>query len=94
VRWHGHQTDPYRRSAGVIASIVRLEAGVLGLYAMSEKDNPAHITILEVYADEEAYNAHLQSAQFKKYKATAQDMVTSLKLVDTVPIIFGANTKR
>jgi quinol monooxygenase YgiN len=77
-----------------IETSVRLEPGVLGLYAMSEKDNPAHITILEVYADEEAYNAHLQSAQFKKYKATAQDMVTSLKLVDTVPIIFGANTKR
>lgn len=45
---------------------VRLEPGVLGLYTMSEKDNPAHITVLEVYADEEAYNAHLQSAQFKE----------------------------
>lgn len=64
------------------------------MYAMSDKENPAHITILEVYADEDAYNAHLQSPHFKRYKDAVQGIVTALKLVDTVPIIFGANVKR
>lgn len=45
-----------------IETSVRLEPGVLGLYAMSEKDNPAHITILEVYADEEGGGIQCASA--------------------------------
>src|SRR5438046_79217 len=43
-----------------IETSVRLEPGVLTLYAVSEKDNPTHITILEIYADTVAYKAHLQ----------------------------------
>ena len=34
-----------------IETAVRLEPGVMTLYAVSEKDNPTHITILEIYAD-------------------------------------------
>jgi 4-carboxymuconolactone decarboxylase len=34
-----------------IETSVRLEPGVLTLYALSEKNNPTHITILEIYAD-------------------------------------------
>jgi 4-carboxymuconolactone decarboxylase len=32
-----------------IEASVRLEPGVLTLYAVAEKDNPTHITILEIY---------------------------------------------
>ncbi len=51
-----------------IESSVRLEPGVLTLYAVSEKNNPSHITILEIYADSAAYQAHLQTPHFIKYK--------------------------
>ena len=51
-----------------IEAAIRLEPGVLVLYAISEKDNPAHIKVFEIYRDVEAYQAHLQSAHFKKYK--------------------------
>ena len=34
---------------------VRVEPGVLTLYAVAEKDNPNHITILEIYASTDAY---------------------------------------
>ncbi len=37
-----------------IETSVRLEPGVMTLYAVSEKDKPTHITILEIYANEEA----------------------------------------
>lgn len=70
-----------------IEASLRLEPGVLTLYAVAEKNNPAHITILEIYADTEAYKAHLQTPHFIKYKTGTKDMVKSLELVETDPII-------
>ena len=37
-----------------IETSVRLEPGVLTLYAVSEKENPTYITILEIYANKDA----------------------------------------
>ena len=54
---------------------------------MMEKENPAHITLLEVYADEDAYKAHLQSPHFLKYKTGTKEMVKSLELVRMVPLL-------
>ncbi len=51
-----------------IEASVRLEPGVLTLYAVAEKNNPTHITILEIYADTVAYQSHLQTPHFIKYK--------------------------
>jgi quinol monooxygenase YgiN len=56
------------------------------LYAVAEKNDPTQITVFEIYADEKAYASHLETAHFKKYKSTTKDMVTSLTLIDTVPI--------
>ena len=72
-----------------IETSVRLEPGVLTLYAVSEKDNPTHITILEIYADTVAYKAHLQTPHFIKYKTGTKDMVKSLELVGAVPLVPG-----
>ncbi|WOH47259.1 putative quinol monooxygenase [Bradyrhizobium sp. sBnM-33] len=76
-----------------IDAAIRLEPGVLVLYAVSEKDNPANIRVFEIYRDADAYKAHLESAHFKKYKTTTEKMVKSLKLVRTVPIMLGAKAK-
>src|SRR5574341_1029050 len=76
-----------------IDTSIRVEPGVLTLYAVSEKDNPAHIRIFEIYADADAYKAQLESPHFKKYKATTQEMVKSLKLVETTPVMLGAKAK-
>ena len=76
-----------------IETSVRLEPGVLTLYAVSEKDNSTHITILEIYADADAYKAHLQTPHFIKYKTGTKDMVKSLELVETVPIVHGMKIK-
>lgn len=35
-----------------IEASVRVEPGVLALYAVSTKENPTHVRILEIYADE------------------------------------------
>jgi quinol monooxygenase YgiN len=76
-----------------IETAIRVEPRVLVLYAVSEKDNPAHIRVFEVYRDADAYKAHLETAHFKKYKATTEKMVKSLKLVRTIPILLGANAR-
>jgi quinol monooxygenase YgiN len=65
-----------------MATAVRLEPGVITYYAVAEKSNPSHITILEIYADTAAYKAHIETAHFKKYKETVQHMVKSLELID------------
>nr|WP_245285227.1 putative quinol monooxygenase [Bradyrhizobium sp. WSM3983] len=76
-----------------IEAAVRLEPGVLALYSVADKENPAHVFVFEIYADAEAYKAHLETAHFKKYKSATNDMVKSLKLRDTVPIRLGAKPK-
>ncbi|WP_339649494.1 putative quinol monooxygenase [uncultured Salegentibacter sp.] len=61
---------------------VRLEPGVISIYPMFQKENPTEIRILEIYADNEAYKAHLETPHFKEYKSSTLNMVESLKLID------------
>jgi quinol monooxygenase YgiN len=88
------QLDAYKAAVKEqIEAAVRLEPGVLALYAVIDKENPARIVVFEIYADMEAYKAHLETTHFKKYKVTTQDLVKSLKLRDTVPIQLGAKPR-
>ena len=61
---------------------VRLEPGVISLFPMFQKEHPTEIRILEIYASREAYEAHLRTPHFNKYKTMTLAMVKSLKLVD------------
>lgn len=72
-----------------IATSIRVEPGVLTLYAVSVKDQPNQVRIFETYKDQGAYESHLQTPHFKKYKAETQGMVKSLKLIETEPILLG-----
>jgi quinol monooxygenase YgiN len=88
------QLDAYKAAVKEqIEAAVRLEPGVLALYAVTDKENPARIVVFEIYADMEAYKVHLETAHFKKYKVTTQDIVKSLKLRETVPIQLGAKSR-
>jgi quinol monooxygenase YgiN len=88
------QLDAYKAAVKEqIEAAVQLEPGVLALYAVTDKENPARIMVFELYADVEAYKAHLETAHFKKYKVTTQEIVKSLKLRDTVPIQLGAKAR-
>lgn len=76
-----------------IEASVRLEPGVLTLYAVSEKEQPNKITILEIYADQAAYENHLQTPHFQKYKQGTLDMVQELELIDCTALIPGLKIK-
>ena len=79
--------DEYMRYATEVGEIsLRTEPGVLTMYAVGEKENPCKITILETYASREAYDRHIASAHFRKYKQGTLHMVKSLELTDQTPL--------
>ena len=85
------QIEPYKAAAKEqLEAAVRLEPGVLALYSVADKENPSRVWVFEMYADVDAYKSHLETAHFQKYKTITQDMVKSLKLRDTIPILLGA----
>ena len=84
--------DPERLEEEIEVSM-RLEPGVLVLYAVAEKERPNHVTILEIYADEAAYKSHIATPHFKKYKEGTLDMVQMLELIDATPLIPGLKMK-
>ena len=79
--------DEYIKYVTEVGEIsLRTEPGVLTMYAVSEKENPCKITILETYASREAYSKHVASAHFQKYKQGTLHMVKSLVLSDQTPL--------
>ncbi|MBU1822141.1 MAG: antibiotic biosynthesis monooxygenase [Bacteroidetes bacterium] len=77
------------------AASVKLEPGVIAIFPMYQKENNTQIRILEIYASKAAYEQHLKTPHFEKYKTTTLHMVKSLKLVEmealdaaTMPLIF------
>jgi quinol monooxygenase YgiN len=61
---------------------VRLEEGVISIFPMFEKVDPTKIKILEIYASRAAYESHLKTPHFLKYKTETLSMVKSLKLIE------------
>lgn len=79
--------EEYMKYASEVGEVsLRTEPGVLTMYAMSEKDNPCRITIIETYASREAYKRHIASPHFRKYKEGTLHMVKSLTLSDQTPV--------
>jgi quinol monooxygenase YgiN len=77
------------------AASVKLEPGVIAIFPMYQKEATTQIRILEIYASKAAYEQHLKTPHFEKYKTSTLHMVKSLKLVemeavdaDTMPLIF------
>ncbi|MDO5638477.1 MAG: antibiotic biosynthesis monooxygenase [Neisseria sp.] len=77
------------------AASMRIEPGVLAIVPMAEQNAPAQIRLLEIYADQAAYDAHIRSPHFQHYKTGTAHMVKSLQLTDmqsldaeSLPLIF------
>ncbi len=66
---------------------IKLEPGVLSYTAVADKKDATQITILEVYASQEAYQSHVLTPHFKKYKEAVKDMVLALELIDTELVV-------
>lgn len=77
-----------------MTTAVRVEPGVITYYAVADKTDPSHITILEIYADTAAYKSHIETTHFKKYKETVKGMVKSLELIDVTLIASAKKEDR
>jgi len=88
------QLDAYKLALKEeIETSIRVEPGVLTLYAVSLKEHPEQIRLFETYKDAAAYESHLQSPHFKTYKSRTQQMVKGLRLLETEPILLGAKSR-
>ena len=62
------------------------EPGVVCLFPMQSAEDSTKIRILEIYASEEAYQQHLKTDHFQKYKQGTLHMVKSLNLPTMQPL--------
>ena len=65
---------------------MRTEPGVLAMYPAVSKEDSCKVTIMEIYASQDAYESHLASPHFQKYKQGTLHMVKSLQLLDQNPL--------
>ena len=72
-----------------VETSIRVEPGVLTLYSVQVKGAPSRVRLLEMYADSNAYDAHIASPHFQKYKTGTAAMVRSLVLLETDPVLLG-----
>jgi quinol monooxygenase YgiN len=64
------------------AASLKIEPGVIAIFPMYQKEDSTQVRIIEVYANKEAYQSHLQTPHFQHYKTATQKMVKSLKLTE------------
>ena len=75
--------DEYMKYAVEVGEVsLRTEPGVLTMYAVQDRENPCLVTILETYSSKDAYEKHIASDHFQKYKKGTLHMVKSLQLCD------------
>ena len=65
---------------------IEREPGVICLYPMQSAEDSTKIRILEIYASEEAYQQHLKTPHFLKYKQGTLHMVKDLRLPTMKPL--------
>ena len=73
-----------------IETSLAVEPGVVFLMAVSIRGRPECIRILEGYADQAAYEAHLRTPHFLRYKSETDSMVRSLRLIEADPVALAA----
>ena len=83
IEIHPEHLDKYKELLKIEAEAsIRLEAGVIAIFPMFQKNDPTQVRILEMYQDKQAYQSHLKTEHFQKYKTGTLHIVKSLNLVD------------
>lgn len=91
------QLDAYKKVlAKEMQSAVTSEEGVLALLATTETARPNVFHLLELYANDNAYRAHIDGPYFQEYNKAVQTMVTDKVLIVNKPqavTLSGKNLK-
>ena len=84
IKVDGNQLEQYKVALKEqMNKAIKLEPGVLSYTVVADKKDASLITIMEVYENSDAYQSHILTPHFKKYKDTVKNMVLSLELIDT-----------
>ena len=87
IEVHPQYLDEYLIAAKEIQQkSLATEPGVLCLFPTQLNENSTQMRILEIYASQEAYQHHIQTAHFQRYRQGTLHMVKSLKLQDLQPL--------
>ena len=79
--------DEYMKYAVEVGEVsLCTEPGVLTTYAVQDRENPCLVTILETYSSKDAYEKHIASEHFQKYKKGTLHMGKALQLCDQTPL--------
>ena len=81
-----HLTEYLKFANEVDRLSVEREPGVVCLFPLQSVEDSTQIRILEIYASEEAYQNHIKTDHFQKYKQGTMHMVKSLKLPTMRPL--------
>ena len=81
-----HLSEYLAAAKDVGAESVAKEPGVVCIFPMQKKEHPTQIRIVEIYRDEAAYKAHLETPHFKAYKDGTYHWVKSLNLEPMLPL--------
>ena len=82
--------EEYLAFAGEVDRLsVEREPGVICLFPMQSAEDPTLIRILEIYTSDAAYQAHLKTEHFQRYKQGTLHMVKSLSLPAMQPLDPG-----
>ncbi len=84
IKVDGSQLEKYKSALQEqMKTAIKIEPGVLSYTVVADKNDATVFTILEVYASAAAYQLHITTPHFKKYKESVKEMVLSLELLDT-----------
>ena len=67
---------------------MRVESGVLAMYAATAQDEPNKWYFLEIYAANAAYQQHRQTPHFKDYLARTAAMSSDKAFIDVQPVMM------
>ncbi|AUI66875.1 MULTISPECIES: putative quinol monooxygenase [Glaesserella] len=68
-----------------MAQSMKVEQDVLAMYAVTDKEKPTRWYFYEIYASEQAYQQHRQTAHFKDYLKQTADMLQGKEMIEITP---------
>lgn len=87
IEVYPQRLSDYLSAAAEIGGIsVKEEPGVVCIFPMQMKEDSTQIRIVEIYRSPSAYQSHLKTKHFQKYKTGTLHMVKSLRLPEMHPL--------
>ena len=89
----GTMSDMMGMAARNVAPLAATETGTYALYGSLDKQNPNVMRLLEIYEDEAAYEIHVGTDGFHKYREERKPILEKLVILPVDPIVLEQKTE-